>query len=312
MSFINSTLALMYWRLFVIREAYTVQSRRPDSRTGRHYYFQPKDHRTGAPRKLSVDVVRNHLEGGITVGFYALNPATQRCKWLAIDADHADAIDDLLRIQYRLSSDGVESALEMSRRGGHLWIFFAAPVLAKQCRRFIQEVSQSLDIRIRSGTREGIELFPKQDILSKEEFGSAIRGPLGIHRAAGRRFWFYGAEHAIAAQIEYLNSLRKVTERELESFVSKNKKESHGCLRYRGNYTDAFRPEFYILEYIKVVRKKGRNYVARCPSCAQFGHDRSRDNLSILVANPRFYKCWAGCSKDMIRAALGRPIAAYR
>jgi hypothetical protein len=296
----------------VIREAYTVQSTRPDSRTGRHYYFQPKDRRTGGSCELNVDVVRNHLEGEITIGFYALNPSTQRCKWLAIDADHANAIDDLLRIQYRLSSEGVESALEMSRRGGHLWLFFAAPVLAKQCRMFIQQVSRSLDIRIRRGTQEGIELFPKQDILNKEEFGSAIRGPLGIHQAAGRRFWFYGAEHTIAAQIEYLNSLRKVTERDLEIFVLRNKKPSHRYPRYPGTHTDTFRPEFRILEYITVVRRKGRNYVARCPSCAQVGHDRSRDNLSILIDNPRFYKCWAGCSKEMIRAALGRPIAAHR
>ena len=56
------------------------------------------------------------------------------------------------------------------------------------------------------------------------------------------------------------------------------------------------------------VRKVGRNYVARCPSCADSGHDRSGDNLAILIEDPRFYKCWAGCTKEMIRAALGCPI----
>ena len=34
----------------------------------------------------------------------------------------------------------------------------------------------------------------------------------------------------------------------------------------------------------------------------------SGDNLAILIEDPRFYKCWAGCSKEMIRAALGCPI----
>ena len=52
----------------------------------------------------------------------------------------------------------------------------------------------------------------------------------------------------------------------------------------------------------------GRNYVARCPSCALAGRDRGRDNLAILVSDPRFYQCWAGCTKEMIRAAVGKPI----
>jgi hypothetical protein len=38
------------------------------------------------------------------------------------------------------------------------------------------------------------------------------------------------------------------------------------------------------------------------------GHDRSGDNLAIQIKNPRFYKCWAGCTKEEIRAALGQPI----
>ncbi len=42
------------------------------------------------------------------------------------------------------------------------------------------------------------------------EFGNAIRGPLGIHRGANRRFWFYGADYALEDQIAYLKRLRKV------------------------------------------------------------------------------------------------------
>jgi hypothetical protein len=65
--------------------------------------------------------------------------------------------------------------------------------------------------------------------------------------------------------------------------------------------------EFRILDHIGKVRKVGRNFVGRCPSCAETGHDRGADNLAILI-DPRFYKCWAGCTKEMIRAALGHPI----
>jgi hypothetical protein len=68
------------------------------------------------------------------------------------------------------------------------------------------------------------------------------------------------------------------------------------------------RAEFRILDYVRATRKDGRNWTARCPSCAQIGRDLSGDNLAIKIKNPRFYRCWAGCTKEEIRAALGQPI----
>jgi hypothetical protein len=70
--------------------------------------------------------------------------------------------------------------------------------------------------------------------------------------------------------------------------------------------------DFRILDYVQATRREGRSFIARCPSCAQGGHDRSGDNLSISVEEPLKYKCWAGCTKEMIRAALGRPIPERR
>src|SRR6266498_1068226 len=107
-----------YRRLFVNRPADTLQSARPHPETGRHYYFTPKKVGTGAPVELTESTIRRHLEGEITIGLYAINPDNQRCKWLAIDADYQNAMEDLLKLQYRLTQDGVEPALELSRRGG--------------------------------------------------------------------------------------------------------------------------------------------------------------------------------------------------
>ena len=45
----------------------------------------------------------------------------KRSKWVAIDADYAGAMEDLLKLQYFLQQDKVEAALEMSKRGGHSW-----------------------------------------------------------------------------------------------------------------------------------------------------------------------------------------------
>jgi len=71
---------------------------------------------------------------------------------------------------------------------------------------------------------------------------------------------------------------------------------------------DPRRREFRILGHVRVVRKRSGNYWTRCPSSSEQGRDQSEDNLAISVADPRKYKCWAGCTKEMIREALGQPI----
>jgi hypothetical protein len=288
---------------------------RPHPENGRHHYYRPKERATGSPLLLTEQRVADHLEGRITIGLYAINPLNQRCKWVAIDADYARAMDDLIKLQYQLTQDRVESALEMSKRGGHLWIFLALPLLARKCRIYIYDLAQRLGVPVKgSGLAEGIEVFPKHDEIQEGAFGNAIRGPLGIHRGAKRRFWFYGADYSLEAQIDFLTRLRKLTEEELDRFtlgkdlpprIAKVRSEAEAVSSHAlgGN-----RRGFCILDYVPETRVVGRNYVARCPSCALAGRDRGRDNLAILVTDPRFYQCWAGCTKQMIRAAVGKPI----
>lgn len=210
------------------------------------------------------------MEGTITIGLYALNPSTQRRKWVAIDADYKDSMEDLLKLQYHLSEDKVQAALEMSKRGGHLWIFFHKPLLARECRIYIYDLAMRLKVPVKGvGLAEGIEVFPKHNELRAGEFGNAIRGPLGIHRGAKRRFWFYGADYRLDQQMAYLKGLRKVTEDELRGFIAgKNvpkeltgRQTDHVSARFRGNGQ-----EFRILDRItSPLRRVGRNYVTRCP-----------------------------------------------
>jgi len=117
---LNATTAQVkiYTDLFINRRAYTLQSMRPHAEGGRHYYYRPKERASGAPLLLTEQIIADHLEGRKTIGLYAINPLNQRCKWVAIDADYARAMDDLIKLQYQLTEDGVESALEMSKRGG--------------------------------------------------------------------------------------------------------------------------------------------------------------------------------------------------
>ena len=302
-----------YRDLFVNRGAYTIQSFRPNSNTGRHYYFRPKQKRTGRLVALNADTIRRHLEGDVTIGLYAINPDTQRSKWVAIDADYADAMEDLLKLQYFLERDGVQAALEMSRRGGHLWVFMETSALARDCRIYIYNLALHLGMRIKGvGLAEGIEVFPKHDELRSGEFGNAIRGPLGVHRTVDRRFWFYGADYDLEKQIDYLKRLRKLTEHQLRAFIS-DKTMPPEFIRHRAAVdvrVSIARSShgFRILDHVGKTRVVGRNFVTQCPSCAEAGQDRNADNLAISVEDSRKYICWAGCTKEMIRRALGCPI----
>ena len=71
-------------------------------------------------------------------------------------------MEDLLKLQYHLWQDDVEPALEMSKRGGHLWILLAAPLLAKECRVYIHDLAGRLGLPVKgSGLADGIEVFPR-------------------------------------------------------------------------------------------------------------------------------------------------------
>ncbi len=314
----SAQLVKEYVALFINRKAYTLQSSRPNPESGRHYYYRPKEKGSREPVWLTDRTISAHLEGRITIGLYAINPSTQRCKWVAIDADYKNAMDDLIKLQYQLTTDHVDSALEMSRRGGHLWIFLAAPLLARQCRIYIYELAGRLDVPVKgTGLADGIEVFPKHDSIAAGAFGNAIRGPLGIHRGAGRRFWFYGADYTLEAQLAYLKRLRKLSEDELTRFTAG--KDLPAEIRQAASRAPIVteqslrsKRKFCILDYVGKTRIVGKNYVTRCPSCAQAGRDRGGDNLAILVSDPRFYLCWAGCGKQMIRAAVGHPILVWQ
>jgi hypothetical protein len=115
---------------------------------------------------LTCEITAKHLEGRVTIGLYAINPQTQRCKWVAIDADYEDSLEHLLKLQWELKGDGIEAALEKSRRGGHLWILAETPLLAKDCRIYVHNLAARLKLPVKgTGLPEGIEVFPRHDAL---------------------------------------------------------------------------------------------------------------------------------------------------
>ncbi len=237
---------------------------------------------------------------------------TQCSKWVAIDADYDGAYRDLRTLKWELEQDGVHAIVEMSRRGAHLWILCAEPLPARLCRIYIYNLALRLDVPIKGAFKQvdGIEVFPRQDELGAEEFGNAIRAPLGIHRANMHRYWFEDAASGLMEQLEYLRTVKRLTASELESFtegLSIPESVTSRPVIERPQY-DTNQNSFQILQHVKVRAKRSGNYWTQCPFCASQGRDRAMDNLAISIADPRYYKCWAGCTREMIREALGQPI----
>lgn len=155
----NLKMAASYRDLLVNRGAYTVQSYVPDA-GGKYYYYRPRDQ-----RRLTLETIRDHLNGLITVGLYAIDPRSQCSKWLAVDADYATALNDLLKLRYAMKEDGLEPALEQSRRGAHLWVFGAEPLPARCWRLYIHNLALKIGVPVKKDKTEGIEIFPRQDEL---------------------------------------------------------------------------------------------------------------------------------------------------
>lgn len=107
----------------------------------------------------------------------------------------------------------------------------------------------------------------------------------------------------------YLRNLRRVTEVQLRALVQGLDFDDAPPVPVEPPRMVNGR-SFAILEHLvpRVERRVGRNWVTQCPSCAAAGRDRGRDNLAISVDEPQKYICWAGRTKEQIRAVLGVPI----
>jgi hypothetical protein len=300
-----------FWSLFVNRRAYTRQSDHPSSETGKFYYYPPKLRGTKERMPLDWAAVRRHLAGWQTIGLYAIQPETQKSKWVAIDADYERAHYDLKRLKEELREDGVEAIEESSRRGGHLWIFCREPLPARECKIYIYNLALRLGVSIRrKGEDAGIEVFPRQEELAPGKFGNQIRGPLGVHRATLRRYWFYGAAQALDDQLAYLKSVRKLTAEELHRFTDGMTLPEEFTRPAVVAVPAGYQPrgnEFRILDYVTITKKETSDYRAQCPACGPRG-DPKQHHLAISIAEPWKYRCWFGCPKEKIRAALGRLI----
>ena len=71
---------------------------------------------------ITVDLLRRHLGGEMTCGWYALG-SDNTVRWVAVDADEEGGLETLQQTWEKLDSLNLAVYLETSCRGGHLWLF---------------------------------------------------------------------------------------------------------------------------------------------------------------------------------------------
>jgi hypothetical protein len=188
---VSRALADDYIELFINRREYSIQATKPMT-NGKIGWYLARHYKTKEPKQLDNATVRAHIDGDFTINLYSTNPDTQRCKWVAIDADYDGSMKDLLQLRYELNQDSIQAALEQSRRGGHLWIFAEAPLLASECRIYIYNLALRLGIPVQGGrsaqrhrglsqTRCGGGDGPRQCYARTARCSSPNQTPLLVH-----------------------------------------------------------------------------------------------------------------------------------
>ncbi|MBI3296689.1 MAG: hypothetical protein HYZ75_00895 [Elusimicrobia bacterium] len=145
--------------------------------------------RKGQPRTylpLTDPVVRDHLAGEKTIGIFPLVKDSS-CWFLACDFDKDGWQLDALAFLEVCGRYGTPAYLERSRsgNGGHVWIFFSAPVSAVQARQLgMRLLRQTMDARGDMDLGSYDRFFPNQDFMPKGGFGNPL--PRRFRRSAGR------------------------------------------------------------------------------------------------------------------------------
>ena len=256
--------------------------------------------------------IQRHLEGHHTIGCYTVDPSNQCVKWFGVDGDYPGSEVHLQMIAEAMKQDGLSPALEESRRGGHVWVLCEDPVPAKTARVYLYQTLDLMGLAIKGvrGTKDGLEIFPKQDLLEPGQVGNGLRGPLGVHRKVMKRCWFIDAEPNLEAQFAYIRRLPRCSWEQIEELTLGMAMPEDLIEEEREPRTFQSSCEgFDITPFIdmKVFARGRKSAHFACPSCRAAGRDTGKNNLHVTMEpGPRYiFWCFAGCSFKEIITACG-------
>jgi hypothetical protein len=180
----------------------------------------------GKPKRhlpLTDEVVGEHLEGSKTIGVYPLRK-DDTCWLLACDFDGGSWALDAAAFVEVCGRHDVPAVLERSRsgEGGHVWIFFTAPVLASVARQLgFGLLRETMLLRAELDLASYDRFFPSQDVLPKGSFGNLIALPLqGTSLQAGNTLFCDSATlRPWPDQWLFLSHVRRMPPRQVETLA---------------------------------------------------------------------------------------------
>lgn len=171
---------------------------------------------------LTDQVIHDHLTGKLTVGIYPLL-ADETCWFLATDFDKATWQEDVEAFLCTCGEWQVPAVLERSRsgRGGHIWIFFEAPLPASLARKLGAAIlTRTMERRHQLGLDSYDRFFPSQDTMPKGGFGNLIALPLQyMPRTHGNSTFLDASFNPYPDQWAFLASIRRMSFAEVETLV---------------------------------------------------------------------------------------------
>jgi superfamily II DNA or RNA helicase len=171
---------------------------------------------------LTDQVIHEHLTGKLTAGIYPLL-TDETCWFLAADFDKATWQDDVRAFLHTCAEWKVPAILERSRsgRGGHVWIFFEAPLPARLARGLGTAIlTRTMDSRYQLGLDSYDRFFPSQDTMPKGGFGNLIALPLQhLPRSHGNSVFLDADFNPHPDQWALLSCVRRMVFAEVENIV---------------------------------------------------------------------------------------------
>jgi hypothetical protein len=181
---------------------------------------------------VSDDIIAAHLRGkdsarrgdaSFVCGVYPLL-ADDTCWFLAADFDGEEWATDALAFFETCRAKGVPAAIERSRsgEGGHVWIFFSQPVLAREARLLgASLLTQTMEHRPEIGFLSYDRMFPSQDVMPRGGFGNLIALPLQRPaREFGNSVFVDERLQPFVDQWAFLASLPRLSPREVNALVT--------------------------------------------------------------------------------------------
>lgn len=178
----------LFRSLFRGREdVYAVRWEGRNGKTGyspayRKVWSNPFQRKPDEPKEyfpLTAHVIHDHLTGKLTAGVYPLL-TDETCWFLAADFDKATWQDDVLAFLQTCADWRIPAALERSRSwcGGHVWVFFDAPLPASLARKLGAAIlTRTMECRHQLGLDSYDRLFPSQDTMPRSPEAVAPSAP---------------------------------------------------------------------------------------------------------------------------------------